>query len=194
MRNITSSTSEHARLSQCLETDSLRARARFGSDSGNAFNPPSRSRVQTYAPVMAELTDRMLESWISGKSVWIDKEFEVLTSQIALKTLFDLDDPGDRDRFGEALHLAFDLMTARLRQIFKLPLWIPTPTNLRLQWAIAELDRTVQDFIASGRSRREAGEDLLSRLLLAQHEDGTRMSDRLLRDEAMQGMRRRHRR
>ena len=144
-----------------------------------------RSRVQTYAPVMAELTDRMLESWISGKSVWIDKEFEALTSQIALKTLFDLDDPGDRDRFGEALHLAFDLMTARLRQIFKLPLWIPTPTNLRLQRAIAELDRTVQDFIASGRSRRQAGEDLLSRLLLAQHEDGTRMSDRLLRDEAM---------
>ena len=144
-----------------------------------------RGRVQTYAPVMAELTDRMLESWISGKSVWIDKEFEVLTSQIALKTLFDLDAPGDRDRFGKALHLAFDLMTARLRQIFKLPLWIPTPTNLRLQWAIAELDRTVQDFIASGRSRREAGEDLLSRLLLAQHEDGTRMSDRLLRDEAM---------
>ena len=82
--------------------------------------------MHTYAPVMAELTDRMLKSWISGKSVWIDKEFEALTSQIALKTLFDLDAPGDRDRFGEALHLAFDLMTARLRQIFKLPLWIPT--------------------------------------------------------------------
>ena len=96
-----------------------------------------------------------------------------------------LGDPGDRDRFGEALHLSFDLMTARLRQIFKLPLWIPTSANLRLRRAIAELDRTVQNFIASGRSRRRAGEDLLSRLLLAQHEDGTRMSDRLLRDEAM---------
>ena len=144
-----------------------------------------RTRVQTYAPVMAELTNRMLDSWTSGKAVWIDKEFEALTSNIALKTLFDLDDPGDRDRFSEALHLSFDLMTARLRQIFKLPLWIPTPANLRLRRAIAELDRTVQNFIASGRSRRRAGEDLLSRLLLAQHEDGTRMSDRLLRDEAM---------
>ena len=144
-----------------------------------------RTRVQTYAPVMAELTNRMLDSWTSGKAIWIDKEFEALTSNIALKTLFDLDDPGDRDRFGEALHLSFDLMTARLRQIFKLPLWIPTPANLRLRRAIAELDRTVQNFIASGRSRRRAGEDLLSRLLLAQHGDGTRMSDRLLRDEAM---------
>jgi cytochrome P450 len=144
-----------------------------------------RNRVQTYVPVMAELTNRMLDSWSSGKSVWIDREFETLTSQIALKTLFDLDDPGDRDRFAEALHLAFDLMTARLRQVFKVPLWMPTPANIRLQRAIAELDRTVQNFIASGRSRRQVGEDLLSRLLLAQHEDGTRMNDRLLRDEAM---------
>jgi cytochrome P450 len=109
-----------------------------------------RTRVQTYAPVMAELTNRMLDSWTSGKAIWIDKEFEALTSNIALKTLFDLDDPGDRDRFGEALHLSFDLMTARLRQIFKLPLWIPTPANLRLRWAIAELDRTVQNLLPQG--------------------------------------------
>jgi cytochrome P450 len=109
---------------------------------------------------MAELTNRMLDSWSSGKSVWIDKEFEALTSQIALKTLFDLDDPGDRDRFGEALHLAFDLMTARLRKVFKLLLWMPTAANLRLQRAIAELDRTVQNFIASGRSRCQVGEPI----------------------------------
>ena len=108
-----------------------------------------------------------------------------MTSKIALKTLFDLDDPGGRERFGEALHLSFDLMTARLRQVFKLPLWVPTPANLRLRRAIAELDRTVQHFIASGQSRRQAGEDLLSQLLLAQHEDGTRMNDRQLRDEVM---------
>ena len=76
-------------------------------------------------------------------------------------------------------------MTARLRQVFKLPLWVPTPANLRLRRAIAELDRTVQQFIASGQSRRQAGEDLLSQLLLAQHEDGTRMNDRQLRDEVM---------
>jgi cytochrome P450 len=62
---------------------------------------------------------------------------------------------------------------------------VPTPENLRLRRAIAELDRTVQHFIASGQSRRQAGEDLLSQLLLAQHEDGTRMNDRQLRDEVM---------
>ena len=142
-------------------------------------------RVQSYAQIMAELTDQMLDSWSPGKSVQIDYEFEALTSKIALKTLFDLEDSGDRQRFSGTLKLAFELMNVRLRRIFKLPLWVPTPANLRLQGAVGELDRTVEGFIASGRSRRDIGDDLLSRLLVAQHEDGTRMSDLQLRDEAM---------
>ena len=144
-----------------------------------------KARVQSYVPTMVELTNQMLSTWTSGKRVQIDFEFEALTSKIALKTLFDLDDPGGRERFDGVLKLAFDLMNARLRRIIKLPLWVPTPANLRLQRAIAELDRTVQGFIASGRSRQHHGNDLLSRLLLAQHEDGRPMSDRQLRDEAM---------
>jgi len=144
-----------------------------------------KARVQSYVPAMVELTNQMLNAWTSGKRVQIDFEFEALTSKIALKTLFNLDDHGDRERFDGVLKLAFDLMNARLRRIIKLPLWVPTPANLRLQRAIVELDRTVQGFIASGRSRHHHGNDLLSRLLLAQHEDGRLMTDRQLRDEAM---------
>jgi cytochrome P450 len=57
--------------------------------------------------------------------------------------------------------------------------------NRRLKQAVTELDQTVEGFIAEGRSRDRPGDDLLSRLVFAQHEDGTRMSDRQLRDEAM---------
>jgi cytochrome P450 len=143
------------------------------------------ARVRSYVPIMVELTNQMLSSWTSGKRVQIDFEFEALTSKIALKTLFDLDDHGDRERFDGVLKLAFDLMNARLRRIIKLPLWVPTPANLRLQRAVAELDQTVQGFIAAGRSRQQHGNDLLSRLLLARYEDGKPMNDRQLRDEAM---------
>ena len=144
-----------------------------------------KARVQSYVPIMVELTNQMLSSWTSGKRVQIDFEFEALTSKIALKTLFDLDDHGDRERFDGVLKLAFDLMNARLRRIIKLPLWVPMPANLRLKRAVAELDQTIQGFIAAGRSRRHHGNDLLSRLLIARDEDGRPMSDRQLRDEAM---------
>jgi cytochrome P450 len=55
-----------------------------------------KSRVHSYAPVMAELTEEMLQSWAPGESVRINFEFETLTSKIALKALFGLDDDADR--------------------------------------------------------------------------------------------------
>ena len=144
-----------------------------------------KARVQSYAPTMGKLTERMLDSWTSGKTVRVNDEFGTLTSRIALKTLFDLDDEGDREHFNDTLRLSFDLMSARLRRIFKLPLWVPTPETLCLKRSISELERKVEGFIVAARARQDMGDDLLSRLMLAQHEDGTRMSDRQLRDEVM---------
>jgi cytochrome P450 len=144
-----------------------------------------KSRVLSYAPLMAELTDRMLARWRPNDLVDVHYEFSTLTSAIALKTLFDLDDAGDRERFTETLRLAFDLMSARIRSIYRLPSCFPTPANLRLKRAVAELFEVVDGFIAEGRARKEPGDDLLSRLVSAQDDEGTRMTDRQLRDEMM---------
>lgn len=144
-----------------------------------------KARVRSYAPVMGDLTDRMLETWSPGDRIHVEYEFGALTSQIALKTLFDLDDAGDRQHFTDTLKFAFDIMTARLRRVMKAPLWLPTPETVRLKRALAALDRTVQGFIEAGRARGKSGDDLLSRLIFAEHEDGTRMTDQELRDETM---------
>jgi cytochrome P450 len=143
------------------------------------------TRIPDYAPVMAGLAEEMLKSWVPGKSVKIDCEFEALTSTIALKTLLNLDDSRDRQRFGDTLKFAVDIMTARLFRLFKFPLWVPTPETLRLKRALAELDRSVRDFIAAGRARGQIGDDLLSRLIFARHENSPTMSNEELRDEAM---------
>jgi cytochrome P450 len=144
-----------------------------------------RPRVLSYIPMMAGQVDRMLAHWAPGKSVDVYSEFTALASAIALKALFNLDAPNDRKRFTDTVHLAVDLIQARLGRVFQLPIWFPTPTNLRLRRAVAELDRVVHQFIAAGRARPQPADDLLSRLVCAQHEDGTRMTDRQLRDEAM---------
>ncbi len=144
-----------------------------------------KQRVQAYAPLMAELTDRMLKMWRTGSNVDVHLEFSSLTSAIALKTLFDLDDASDRDQFIETLRLAFDLMSVRIRSLLKLPTWVPTAGNRKLNRAVNDLFAVVDRFIAAGRARREPGNDLLSRLLTAEDENGHRMSDRQLRDEMM---------
>ena len=144
-----------------------------------------KARVLSYVPAMVELTNAMLAGWSPGKSVDVESEFSALTSAIALKTLFGLEAQGDRERLDGSLRLAFDLLTARLDWPIQVSLWLPTPANLRLRRAITALTQVVDGFIAAGRARRPPGNDLLSTMIAAQHEDGTQMSDRQLRDEAM---------
>lgn len=144
-----------------------------------------KNRVLSYAPMMADLTRQMLSRWRPGEGVNVHEEFSTLTSAIALKTLFGLDDAGDRTEFVESLRLTFDLLSDRFRNLLPAPMWVPTPRNLRTKRAIAHLYKVVDGFIAQGRARKEPGDDLLSRLVSAQDDDGSRMTDTQLREEAM---------
>jgi len=144
-----------------------------------------KNRVVSYAAVMSELTRAMLARWHPGQAVDVHYEFSGLTSAIALKTLFGLDDAADREEFVATLRHAFDLLSDRFRDLIRLPFWLPTPRNLRTRHAIRHLYRVVDGFLAAGRHRKEPGDDLLSRLVNAQDDDGTRMTESQLRDEAM---------
>ncbi|VTT98372.1 cytochrome p450 : Cytochrome P450 family protein OS=Hyphomicrobium denitrificans 1NES1 GN=HYPDE_29763 PE=3 SV=1: p450 [Gemmataceae bacterium] len=144
-----------------------------------------KQRVLDYAPVMTDLTNAMLARWRTGTAVSVHTEFGALTSAIALKTLFGLDDPGDRAAFVERLRAAFLLLTGRFEKLVNFPLWVPTPHNVRIRRAVAHLRRVVDGFIATARARKEPGNDLLSRLVAAQDHDGSRMTEDQIRDEAM---------
>jgi cytochrome P450 len=144
-----------------------------------------RGRILSYAPVMAELTRAILEGWIPGQTIDIQFELSAITSAIALKTLFGIDDHGYRARVNDSLQLAFDLMAVRLDWLFQVPLWVPTPANLRLRRAIDDINRVVAEFIGAVRARSRPGDDLLSMMISAKAEDGTGMTDQQLRDEAM---------
>src|SRR5207253_9643585 len=68
---------------------------------------------------------------------------------------------------------------------FLLPSSIPTLSRMRLRAAIRRLDPLVFRMIRERRADAVDRGDLLSALLRAQDEDGSRMTDRQLRDEAM---------
>jgi cytochrome P450 len=142
-----------------------------------------RPRLVGYAPVMVELTRKMLREWHEGRRIDVHAAMGELTSTIALKTLFGLDNVAERAAYTDALKDVFFLLSRRFHSL--LPNWFPSPNNVRIWRALSRLRALVDGFIRQGRNRKEPGDDLLSRLILAQDEDGTQMTDRQLRDEAM---------
>ncbi|MFL5342997.1 MAG: cytochrome P450 [Gemmataceae bacterium] len=144
-----------------------------------------RPRLAGYAPVMVALTQKMLDTeWRDGLRVDVHGQMSRLTSAIALKTLFDLDRGPEADSYTESLREVFHRISARFRSLIRLPFWVPTRNNIGIYRAQRRLRGLVDGFIRQGRSRKEPGDDLLSLLIFAQDEDGRRMTDRQLRDEA----------
>ena len=144
-----------------------------------------RNRLASYAPAMTELADQVARSWQAGKRVDIADEMSRLTGAIALRTLFGANSIRDQEAYNRAHITALTIIHQRFRHLVHWPLWLPFPSHLRLKRALAHLDAIINGFIQEGRSRPEPGDDLLSMLLRARDEDGSRMTDVQLRDEAM---------
>jgi len=143
-----------------------------------------RARIASYAATMVEYTQRMLNGWRGGEERDAHQEMMRLTLQIVGKTLFDADVERDAQDVGKSLELLLEIGANFRRAIF-VPHWLPTSTNLRVKREVAQIEKILYRIIGERRaSGRDAG-DLLSMLLSAQDEDGSRMTDRQLRDEAV---------
>jgi cytochrome P450 len=143
-----------------------------------------RARIATYAETMVGYAERLLETWRDGEERDLHEEMLRVTLQIVGKTLFDADVARDAQEVGKSLELLLEL-SADFRRSILIPSWVPTPGNIRKKRAVKKLDKIIYRIIEERRkSGRDAG-DLLSMLLAARDEDGSRMTDKQLRDESI---------
>jgi cytochrome P450 len=146
-----------------------------------------RQRIAAYAEVMTTFAERHLAGWKDGEVRDIAADMMALTQAIVARTLFHVEVDDEAVAVAEASHVLMKDFAARLGSLLLfLPAWIPTPGKARAQRAIERLDRVVFRIIAARRERTEDRGDLLSMLLEARDaDDGTRMTDRQVRDEIM---------
>jgi cytochrome P450 len=143
-------------------------------------------RIRDYAKVMTDHTSRMMAEWKNGDVIDISREMMRLTLGITGKTLFGSDVGGEADDVKQRLIYLNRYADEQLRIPFHIPLSWPTPKNIRVRKAIAGLDAVIYCMIAERRGAKTDAGDLLSMLLLARDEDdGTGMTDKQVRDEAM---------
>ena len=115
----------------------------------------------------------------------ISQEMTQLTMSIVGKVLFDADVFTEADELGAAMTTALGQVTHTLSTLFPIPLSWPTPRNRHTRQAIAVLRGRIQKMIAERQASTEERNDLLSILLQAREEDGSRMSDEQICDESL---------
>jgi cytochrome P450 len=105
-----------------------------------------------------------------------------LTLEIVAQTLFSASVGDKAARVGKALDALMKYL-AGPGGILSWWKYLPTPGAFRFRRAVRELDAVILETVAQRRAGGTEHEDLLARFLNARDEDGSRMSDKQLRDE-----------
>ena len=139
------------------------------------------STLEQIADHVRTSSDRLLTRWSTNDDavVDIDEAMMHLALEVVGKSLFGADLSGDAARLAQATVDALDIVVKKARSPLSLPLRVPTPANVALRTAVANLDSSVDAMLAERASRpRGPGEpprDMLD-LLLAADDEGRTMS------------------
>jgi cytochrome P450 len=152
--------------------------------ASSAFTP---KRIRGYASAMASVTDRGLGRLEPGAVVRLHEVMSRLTMEVVAEVLFGAGiGEADVRTVSSALAVMNSLLANSVEAALRLPLWLPTPKHVAAKRHLVSLDALVHRFIDDRRREGvENRDDLLSALLAAVDEDGTRMSDTQLRDETI---------
>ena len=145
-----------------------------------------RDRIASYGEIMVAHASRLASKWRDGEIRDVHKDMMTLTLEIVAETLFGANVGEQAEEVAVALEAVIGVVSDPLELFFPVLARLPTPSRRRFGRAVEKLDSIIYGLI-EGRRRSGKGEtiDLLSMLLHAQDEDGTRMSDKQLRDECM---------
>ena len=143
-----------------------------------------RERVSSYAQIMTDYAEQMLAVWHNGETRDIQQEMMQLTLNVVVRALFNVE--SDRtQQIRTAMNLMMGNATGVRMLLPPIARYLPTPQMNRVRRAVKGLDETVYNIIAQHRASTRDSGDLLSMLMSARDEDGSRMSDKQLRDEVL---------
>jgi cytochrome P450 len=107
-----------------------------------------------------------------------------LTSHIVVRALFNVESE-QTGRISAAMNVMMGNATGIRMLLPPMTRYLPVPQMVRVRHAVKDLDEIVYGIIAQHRAALADSGDLLSMLMQARDEDGSRMSDKQLRDEVL---------
>jgi cytochrome P450 len=146
-------------------------------------------KIESYAQTMIDYTYSYTEDWPKNHERDVNDDMFRLTLYIVSKTLFNSDVNtmrAEADYIGKAMHSLQVLMNKGFQSMFVLPKWMPMPGHKKLAAAKLKLREAILKMI-SARTNADgsfnSAEDLLSMLIDARYDDGSKMPEDQLLDE-----------
>jgi cytochrome P450 len=145
-----------------------------------------RDRIAAYAGIMVDHASRLGSAWRDGEVRDVHKDMMRLTLAIVAETLFGAQVGDHAEAVGEALEAVLAVVADPLPMFLPMLRNLPTPRKRRFDRAVKSLDAIIYGVIEA-RQKVDAthNDDLLSMLLMARDDDGSRMSNEQLRDECL---------
>ncbi|HEV8321272.1 MAG TPA: cytochrome P450 [Myxococcota bacterium] len=149
--------------------------------------PLHAERMQAYATVMREVTERSLDAWPEDRPFRLHPQLQGITLDVILRTVFGMEEGSRSAELGAEIAEMLDIGSSPLRLV---PAFYGVDLFRLLPWSrAARLKRSVDRAFYAHIARRRAEpsdparRDVLSLLLAARDEEGGAMSDEELRDE-----------
>jgi len=144
-----------------------------------------RQHISGYASTMTSYAREFMQGWKDGDTRDIHQDMMRLTLKVVAKLLFDLEVDEESEKIAHSLNTLIG-QGAGGRMIFPPFLrYMPLPAMAQVRRAARQLDAIAYRMIRERRTNGHMNGDLLSLLMQARDEDGSGMTDKQLRDEAI---------
>ena len=145
--------------------------------------------IVNYVETIVQYGELIARSWDDQAVIDLNQQMINLTLCVIGKVLFDIDMLKESDEIGAAMATGFEHTVRKMSSPFMLPDSWPTPYNRHVRAATVLLEGRILQMIEERRQQRAQHQserlDMLSVLLDARDEDGSRMSDRQVLDECI---------
>ena len=144
-------------------------------------------RMRGYEGVIREVTERTVAGWPREREFALHPSMQEITLEVILRAVFGIEDAGRREDLRASLVEVLASTASPAAVGFTAPGIRRLPPFRRIAALRARADELLYAEIAEHRRRPDLAErdDILSMMLTARFDDGSRMDDRELRDQLM---------
>ena len=144
-------------------------------------------RMRAYEETIVEATERAVAGWPRGEEFALHPSMQAITLEVIVRAVFGIEDAGRRAQLSAGLVAILNEAASPAALGLAFPASRALPHYRRFHRLVARNDALLAEEIAERRADPALGEreDILSMLVAAEFDDGSKMSDGELRDQLM---------